>query len=279
MHADPLSRPVTPRPSRARPVLAALAVLLALGAGAWWWLHRSAPLPVPVVTQAPVAPVPNDAAEPAIRYPIEEAEVEPAPQSPLPVLEASDVPLFAQLAHALAGTPFERVLVREGVVRNFVATVDNIPRRTLAVRLRPVHPVAGLLATERAGDRLSLGTANAARYDEVMRVVEGANARALVSLYVRHYPLFQQAYRELGYPDGYFNDRLVVAIDSLLATPGIDGPIGLAQPRVLYEYQDTGLEALPAGQKALLRMGPQNEARVKAKLREIRTLVAPEPKR
>jgi hypothetical protein len=75
---------------------------------------------------------------------------------------------------------------------------------------------------------------------------------------------------ELGYPSGYFNDRLIAAIDTLLATPEIPGPIKLAQPKVLYEFADPDLETLPAGQKAMLRMGSENAAKAKAKLREVR---------
>ena len=43
-------------------------------------------------------------------------------------------------------------------------------------------------------------------------------------MYKQYYPLFQQAYVDLGYPEGYFNDRLVEVIDHLLATPGRDRP-------------------------------------------------------
>ena len=46
------------------------------------------------------------------------------------------------------------------------------------------------------------------------------------------------------------------------------------QPKVLYEYADPALESLSAGQKALVRMGPDNEAKVKAKLRELRRMIA-----
>ena len=42
------------------------------------------------------------------------------------------------------------------------------------------------------------------------------------------------------------------------------------QPKVLYDYADPALADLSAGQKMLLRMGPENEAKVKAKLREIK---------
>ena len=59
-------------------------------------------------------------------------------------------------------------------------------------------------------------------------------------------------------------------IDHLLATPDVPAPVTLSQPKVLYEFADPALEQRSAGQKILMRMGPVNEARVKAKLREIR---------
>ena len=63
---------------------------------------------------------------------------------------------------------------------------------------------------------------------------------------------------------------MIEVIDHLLATPDVKEPIALTQPKVLYEFADPALQELSAGQKALLRMGPDNETRVKAKLREIR---------
>jgi len=99
------------------------------------------------------------------------------------------------------------------------------------------------------------------------------DAKKLVSVYAHLYPLFQQAYVELGYPDGYFNDRLVQVIDNLLAAPTPAAPIRLDQPNVLYVYADPELESLSAGQKILVRMGPANAAVVKDKLRQIRSEV------
>ena len=106
--------------------------------------------------------------------------------------------------------------------------------------------------------------------------MEAVDAKQLVDAYVRFYPLFQQAYRDLGYPDGHFNDRLVDAIDSLLATPDHKGQLAVVQPKIFYEFADRELEQLPAGQKLLLRMGRENAAQMKAKLREVRRLIANE---
>jgi hypothetical protein len=93
---------------------------------------------------------------------------------------------------------------------------------------------------------------------------------ALLSRYARFYPFFQEQYENLGYPTRYFNDRVVEVIDHLLATPEVEEPARLVQPRVLYEFTDPRLENLSAGQKILLRMGRTNQLKLKAKLREIR---------
>ena len=68
--------------------------------------------------------------------------------------------------------------------------------------------------------------------------------------YRHFYPLFQQAYVDLGYPDGYFNDRLVEVIDHLLATPDVAGPIKLTQPSVFYQYADPSIEERSAGRSS-----------------------------
>jgi hypothetical protein len=105
-------------------------------------------------------------------------------------------------------------------------------------------------------------------------LVQAADAKQVTAVYLHYYPLFQQAYEDLGYPDDYFNDRMVDVIDHLLATPTPTGPIKLTQPKVFYEYADPVLEALSAGQKLLLRMGPANATQIKAKLKELRAEIA-----
>jgi hypothetical protein len=154
-------------------------------------------------------------------------------------------------------------------VRRFVATVDNLPRKTTAVRLMPVKPVPGGFAVAGSGADTTIGPQNTLRYRPYVIVMEGVEAKRLVATYVQLYPLFQAAYRELGYPNGYFNDRLIQAIDDMLAAPEVASP-RLVQPKVLYEFADPALEGLSAGRKILVRMGPENAKRVKDKLRAIR---------
>jgi len=154
-------------------------------------------------------------------------------------------------------------------VRRFVATIDNLPRKTASARLMPTKPVPGIFVVTGNEKGIEPGAENALRYRPYVLAMEGVEAKRLVATYVRLYPLFQTAYQELGYPQGYFNDRLVQAIDDLLAAPDIAAP-RLAQPKVLYEFADADLEERSAGQKMMLRMGSGNAARVKDKLRAIR---------
>jgi hypothetical protein len=138
------------------------------------------------------------------------------------------------------------------------------------VELRPLKPTAGQTVVSTEGDLTVLSEANFDRYRAFVRAVQSADVKELAAAYRRFYPLFQQAYEDLGYPGKYFNDRLVEVIDHLLETPEVAPPIQLEQPRVFYTFADAGLEGRSAGQKLLIRMGPANARIVKAKLREFR---------
>jgi hypothetical protein len=245
-----------------------IAAAIVLG-GYYWYRNRAQEPEQPVLAEAPPPPAPVTEA-PAVVNPI------PAPPetSPLPTLDDSDATVTDQLAGLFGRETFARLFVDEDIIRRITVTVDNLPREKLALRLRPVKPMDdAFVASDEAG-QLTLGQANYQRYEPYVQVLEKLDADAATSLYVRLYPLFQKAYEELGNLDGYFNDRVIAAIDDLLATPEIKEPIALTQPNVMYEFADPDLQGRSAGQKLLLRMGPENAARVKAKLEEFRARIA-----
>lgn len=252
-------------------------LLVVLGLGWWFWSALFAPESKPAqLAQTPAEPpkaaAPAPPAEPVILHPIDEAPVAGAP--PLPKLAESDKDAGEGLAALLGKDAYARYFVSQDLVRRIVATVDNLPRKTYAQRLSPVKPVAGAFLVSGKDPERTIDAKNAARYTPYVRVLDAVDARKLVALYVRLYPLFQEAYQELGYPKAYFNDRLVQALDVMIATPSMPGQLRVTQPKVFYQYADENLEALPSGQKILLRIGPENAARVRAKLVEIRKLVA-----
>jgi hypothetical protein len=249
-------------------VLAVVIAAIAVAA----WLFWPGPPPPPPASPAPVAkPAP---AGPL--HPIPDAE--PA-AAPLPKLGERDATLLEALS-GLFGGAAAQLFITEDAVRHIVATIDNLPREAYAARLNPVQPPRGVLGTTGRDATLAIAPANAARYRPYVSAFEALDAERAVRTYVRLYPLFQQAYVELGYPNGYFNDRLVEVIDHLLDAPEPKEPLKLTVPHVLYEFADPDLEALSSGQKVMVRIGAQNAARVKAKLREIRqALMAQAPSR
>lgn len=245
-----------------------IAVLLAVGAIGYnaWRQSRPVEVPPPVAQSEPPAPAAAPApAEPQIQHPLPAAETES-----LPPLEKSDALLGESLSQLLGAKNVGELFFSEGIVRRIVATVDNLPREKVSTRIMLAKPVPGTLAVDGSGDDMVLAARNSARYARYVQLAQSIDVKRAVALYVKLYPLFQRAYQDLGYPKGYFNDRLVQVIDHLLAAPDVRAPIKLMQPKVRYEYVDPALESLSAGQKIMLRIGADNAAKVKAMLRDAR---------
>lgn len=244
-----------------------LVVLLVVGgiaAGFYFW--QLAPQPEPVkVPAAPPEPAPEPEAR--IRHPVPEAVPS---DKPLPALEHSDDALLDALTGFFGQPAVQQFFDVRELARRFVVTVDNLPRKQVPLRYRLFKPVAGRFLATGEGENYLTNLANHGRYKSYVLLAEAVEAKTLVAVYSRFYPLFQQEYVNLGYPKGYFNDRLVEAIDDLLAAPEIAGSIKLVRPKVMYLFADPALEGLSAGQKILIRMGVENASRIKTRLREVR---------
>lgn len=243
----------------------AAAIGVAMIAGGFY-LTRTPPAPATTAT-APAVPTQLEIkpAAPAILYPIPEAET-----AQLPALDNSDNALRDALVNYFGRQSVQQLFGLDSIVRHMVVTIDNLPRETVATRLLPTKPVRGAFLVNKTGAEPTIATANAARYLPYVELARRTDPAQLVKAYGSFYPLFQAAYVELGYPKGYFNDRLVEVIDHLLAAPAVDGPARLTQPHILYKFADPQLEKASAGHKIMLRMGSQNALVVKARLREIR---------
>lgn len=273
-------RPSQPPPARRfGPSVLVIAVLAiaALAAIALWVVPKVATLPGPAVeppqseARQGAGPAQVDAVPlPEIRHPLPVLPFDPA----LPALGQSDPPFRDMLLATLSSGDLAGWLVPQDLIRHIVATVDNLPRSTALAHMSPLKPVPRTFVTSGSSNEIVIAAENARRYEPLVRALEAVDAERVVAVYVRWYPRFQEAYRELGYPDGHFNDRLVAAIDSVLDAPEPTGALAVVQPKVLWRFADPALEALPSGQKIMLRMGPENAARAKARLLAFRRLVA-----
>jgi hypothetical protein len=261
-------------------VISAIVIIVLLGIAAltgynWWQQQHQQSEVVTEVAPPPIAAEPvtvPPAAEtpPPILHPIAPP---PAPTEPLPTVQDSDQALGQALSDVVGASSWRALFFPDLLIRHIVATVDNLPRHEAPSKMWPLHPAGSWLATKGTEGSLTLDPANAKRYAPYMAVVQQISVDKLVTVYRQFYALFQQAYVELGYPDAYFNDRLVVAIDDMLAAPEPQGPIELIQNKVRYQFADADLESRSAGQKIMLRIGVENARIVKAKLRKLRAAI------
>ena len=249
------------------------AIVVIAGLAAWqYFAHEPAPAPAPHATATP-APA---ATMPAPQYPIGMVQGAPAPAStaPLPALDASDAAVLDALAALPGADGLRDLLLTQAVIPHIVATVDALPRHTIGSSIIPLRTPPGAFAVSTQGGAPVIDARNYARYDAYLRIANAIDTHALVAWYVHWYPLFQQAYRDLGYPHGYFNDRLIAAIDNMLGAPEPRAPVAVQSiSNGRYAFADPTWESLSVGQKLMLRVGPDNETKLKAKLRELRALL------
>ncbi len=257
-------------------LLIVIVLLVAVAGTAWYFRDRIAPPPEePVAIQPQATTEPEEPAPAGPLYPIAPLEFDSSGDLvELPPLDDSDS-YFLLALEGVLGDDVGLLLLKDALIDRFVGTVDNLPRAHVAEKIRPVGRLSDSFqadSTETEG-LFSLGQDNFRRYDALVEQIATADIDALVDTYRRFYPLFQESFQRLGYPDAYFNDRVVEVIDHLLATPDPTQTVFLVRPNVLYEFADPDLEALSAGQKLLLRIGTEHAATVKAKLRELRAHV------
>jgi len=278
------------RPHRETPigmiVAIGLVVLVAAFFG-WRWYQQQQKPPEPT----PVATAPNDGPAPAPAAteptgPQNPIEALAPPDAALPGLAESDSRVMKALAELLGGKNASDYLRSDGIVRRFVATVDNLAREQAPASAWPVQPTGQRFITDGPqGGTQTIAANNAARYNGIVLLAETVDPAKAATVYAKLYPLFQKAYEELGFPGRYFNDRLIAVIDHLLQAPEPSGPVQVRlvevkgdvpsqRPWVRYEYVDPKLEAMSSGQKIMVRMGPENERKVKASLRGFRQQIA-----
>lgn len=252
-------------------VIATLVLLGGAYASYLFWQYNH---PKPEIGQAArTAPPPPAAAPPVVASQVNETLPPPA-SPPLPLLTKSDSFVLDALAYLVNNKNLMKLFHTEQVIHNMVATIDSLPEQRVPANIMPFEQVAGHFATAGAEDNLTISPRNAARYIPYVKIAEAVDSKQLVELYVLLYPLFQQAYEDLGYPGKNFNDQLIETLDDLLDTPNVKEPVKLVQPKYFYLYADPDIEALSIGQKIMIRLGSKNAKLVRNKLLEIKQEIA-----
>ena len=235
------------------------AMLVALGATAFFFMRYEQPRPRSVDVSPP---------EPGRGPPSDVSLGIDIPPIELPPLDETD-PLVRRLVGALSSHPRVTAwLTTDGLIRNFVVTVENISTgRTPATGLRALRPAGQFRVIER-GEELVIDPASYARYAPIAAAVQSLDAFGAARLYTTLKPRLEDAYRELGHQES-FDRALERAVAALLQVPVFTGDIAVASKGALYRYEEPRIEQLTGAQKHLARMGPPNVRIIQSKLREL----------
>jgi hypothetical protein len=232
---------------------AAVAAAVAIGAVARWWTLD------PDEPQA--AAVPANASGTDVAMP---------PPVVLPPLAEMD-PFLRVLLGTLSSRPeLSRWLATDDLIRQMAMIVDRLSQGASPAKdLKVLTPEADFVIVPR-GRGHSIDPASYRRYDGLAETVASLDAASVARIYRTIKPRLAEAYRALGRSESDLDTAVAVALDKLASTPTAPDPIAVREGKgATWAFVDPALEALDPAQKHLLRMGPANQARVQAKLKEI----------
>jgi hypothetical protein len=245
----------SPPPSPTRWVVVGAGALIAGALLTLWWMGRAA---VDPTTLAPTGPTEGQIAS---RRP------KPEPLE-LPPLSDTDA-LVRELAGVLSRHPLvARLAATRGVVRGLVLAVVQVgdgktPIKPLAV-LQPVTRVTMI-----DGPPGRIDPSSYTRWNGVTAALTSINAADAAQVYVNLKRRFDEAYAELGYPNGDFDEAIVKAIRTLDLTPDLPADVVVVRRPNYIEYEDPALRALLPVQKQFLLLGPDHRRAVTRWLHEL----------
>ena len=237
-------------------------VIITAGLGVYYYYQgRAAKVPIPTgePSGAQTSPQLGEKSAPG----------KEAPVMPLPALGDSDDWFRKKLRELSTSPKFAEWLKINDLIRRITAAVDNIAQgMSPRAHLKFMVPNKSFTVVEK-GEELYINPQSYRRYDLIADAFSSLDAKGMAWIFREAKPLFQEAYRELGYPNQDFQETLSQAVKELLDTPIVRGNIIVVQGVTTYQMVDEHLEDLDEAQKDLLRMGPQNMRKVQDKLREI----------
>lgn len=188
--------------------------------------------------------------------------------------DSSVASVMAELSPTLA-----QWLVPQEQVRKWVLAIDLLADGKLPQRHRPISfsapgfQVETLIdagaATIPGDERYLAARVNSQRFNALIATLDDIDVRTAGRYYNAWLPMLEQAYGELGKKDR-FSERVVKAVDNILAAKTMPAKGVLKQPHVLYEYESSKLEQYSALDKAMWRLGDANRVAVQTFAKELR---------
>ena len=181
-----------------------------------------------------------------------------------------DSMLRQELAATGTDSIMSKLMSNEHPINVSAAFIDGLGRGVILKKLLPGDPPKQAFSVVEEDEVIYISPSSYQRYDSYTDTLTALDSRRLVSTFHALRPMYEQAFQYLGLDPGDFDNTIIRALDQVLATPEIIEPIALQPKSVVYVFADPALENLPAVQKQLLRMGPDNISRIKQQARALR---------
>ena len=217
-------------------------------------------------------PIPSEMLEPEP----EPEEPEPLPQVPEPIpepepLDVSDGTVKTKLLQLSDYDSFARLMIDDQVLQRFVIMTTSLADEEVSANNQVLVAPEKPFRTFQQAKKEWIDPASYKRYTPYVDVFESIETQSLLTLYAEYKPAIEDIFAEISGPNDDFDETLIEAIDLLLDTPEVPVPVEVHSDSVMYKFSDQRLESLSAPQKQLLRTGPENMRRIKAKLRELKS--------
>ena len=246
------------------------AIVMAIILAVVFWPTEPEPVivaPIPPAIEPTIEPIIEEPAAIFIPEPLEEqAEPEIIPEP----LDTSDGTVKTKLLGLSDYDAFARLLIDEALLERFVIMTNTLAEEEIAANNRILVEPEKSFRTYRQANKEWIDPASYKRYAPYVEVFESLETESLIQLYQEYKPAIEEIFAEIGSPSDSFDEKLEEAIDVLLDTPEVPVPVEVFTDSVMYKFADRQIESLTAPQKQLLRTGPENMRRIKAKLREIK---------
>lgn len=185
----------------------------------------------------------------------------------LPELNDSDSVVKESLS-TLAPVSLLKLVVDDDLVRRAVVFTENLAEGKVAKKHHFLKQPQDKF-TVLDGAKVVVDPTSFKRYDKYVELFTTIEDEQLISLINDFKPLIEEAYDEIGLSDVVFEERLKLAFEQLIDTPEVPMNTPLVSQSVTYQYAQAEYESLSDAQKQLLRMGPENSAKLKSKLKRL----------
>ena len=193
----------------------------------------------------------------------------PAPSLILPNLDESDGVIRDAVGDIPLGALGQKFLLNNNIIERGASLVYLLAQGEVPYKLLPIARPKTKFPILDDGSRVVTDPKGYDRYNGLTAWLRGLDCQMLLTAIEPYLPLFRDAWSYYGENEAGFDLAISFALDTVIDTPILDNE-HLIRKEAVWIFEDPAVESLPALQKQVIRMGPDNSTIIRAKAAECR---------